>query len=157
MTCPSCGNNLLPGDMHGLRVLACCCGFYRPAKEVAEKIPGLDPGPQHRQVPMLEKTLVERIRQALQRAGFRVMRVGQWYANKGGTDRGCPDLFVSAGGNVWVACEVKLPGYSPSDVRPEQRMLYEAGEIAIVTSEIEAIEVMRIAKSAFENTHGRRL
>lgn len=142
MTCPSCGNNLLPGDMHGSRVLACCCGYYRSAKETAEKLPGLDPGPQHRQVPMLEKELVERIRATLQRAGYRVMRVGQWYVKTSGTDRGCPDLFVSAGGNVWRAMEIKLPGYCPSDVRPEQRMLAEAGEIAIVTSELEALEIM---------------
>jgi len=145
MKCPSCDNKLLPGTMNGRRVLACCCGYYRSAQETQDKLPGLDRGIQHRQVPTLEKEIVERIRQRLQREGCTVLRVGQWYANKSGTDKGTPDLFASAGGNTWIGLEVKKPGYSPSDVRPEQRILAEAGKIVIVTSEMEALEAMQEA------------
>lgn len=145
MKCPSCDNKLLPGTMNGRRVLACCCGYYRSAQETQDKLPGLDRGIQHRRVNEPEKAIVERIRQRLQREGCTVLRVGQWYANKGGTDKGTPDLFVSPPGEVnrWFGIEVKKPGYSAPEVRPEQRMLAEAGKIVIVTSEIEALEAMQ--------------
>jgi hypothetical protein len=44
--------------------------------------------------------------------------------------------------------EVKLPGFSQSDVKPEQQRLADLGELVIVTSEVEALEVMR------KETHG---
>lgn len=144
-TCPECGQPLKSAE-NGTLGVCLPCGYTCPTnwKPSALKLPGLDRGIQQRAIPQKESELRERIVRRLQREGYRVIQVGQGIAKRAGNSVGAADLYVSpCGQNSYRALEIKLPNYSPSSVRPEQKKLVELGESCIVTSEQEALEAMQ--------------
>lgn len=148
MRCPKCRQAMSTGMDGGVAVWVCLTcqqtACKQPKRETQDKLPGLDPGVQTVYIKQAEKALCRRIKRDLERNGYRVFLVGQMFANLGGNDEGCPDMFVSPiGENDYKGLEVKLPGYSPSDVRPVQQVLYDNGETDIVTSTEEALAVLR--------------
>lgn len=81
-------------------------------------------------------------------------RCGEWHTPRGGygNEPGTPDLLVgrASWGNRWVALELKRPGGRSllgtarrGAIRPEQRVLAEAGVVEIVTSWEEALAVVQ--------------
>lgn len=147
MTC-HCGNPMHPARDEKNRkiIVALACGcwqFVGKAKPHTEaKLPGLDPGPQHRQVKQRESILVEQIRKALYLSGFLVLRIGQWRADYAGNDKACPDLLIGLPGvTEWETCEVKLPGWTKSDCTPEQWELYQLGSLNIACTPEEALAI----------------
>lgn len=149
MTCPHCRQVMRTGREDGAPVYVCltCNETVRilPPKPSRKqgKLPGLDPGRQEVNVAEAEKALCRRLKAELERRGYRVFLVGQLYANLGGNTDGAPDLFAGpVGSNRYRGLEVKLPGYSPSDVRPLQQLLADNGETTIVTCLEEALEAL---------------
>lgn len=145
MTCTQCGTEMLSGsDGFGKAYYCPGCGNATTGKACMPKLPGLDPGPQHRAIPQRESELRDRIVKRLQREGYRVIMVGQGIAKRAGNSVGAADLYVSPlGCNQYRALEIKLPGYRPSDVSPQQAELVKRGESVIVTSELEALSAMQ--------------
>jgi hypothetical protein len=145
MTCTQCGTEMLSGsDGFGRAYYCPGCGNATTGKACMPKLPGLDPGPQHRAIQERETALARRIGRRLELAGYTVLFVGQGIAKHSGTTKGTPDMFVTRRReNTYKGIEVKLPGYSPSDVSPAQQKLVDDGESVIVTSEIEALEAMQ--------------
>lgn len=76
-------------------------------------------------------------------AGYRVLRIGQFRADRAGNDSGAPDILCTRKGeNRWTALEVKVPGdWQWSG--PEQRALAEEGCTTVVTSAGEALVALR--------------
>lgn len=148
MTCTQCGTEMLTGnDGFGKAYYCPGCGNATTGKLRMPKLPGLDPGPQHRAIQEAEKALARRIKRRLEIEGYTVIMVGQGIAKHAGNTKGASDTYVTPRGkNKYKSIEIKLPGYSPSDVTPEQQMRVDLGEMVIVTSELEALEAMREAE-----------
>ncbi len=102
----------------------------------------------------LEGPIKARIRAALVQAGAFVMvhdvdnRLGKTGLGKGVSDIICVVMPLGR----FLAVEVKRPGFSPSDVRPDQvRWLAEVrkygGVAGIATCEIEALDLLALAAS----------
>jgi hypothetical protein len=83
-------------------------------------------------LPERESDVLQTVRQGLELLGYEVLRVGQWRADRGGQDAGCPDLLVSRDTwkpGVWLGLECKG---TRTRLSAEQRRLHAAGRIHIV-------------------------
>lgn len=83
-----------------------------------------------------ESELVRQIKEILELNQVAVFRIGQWRADKSGSDEGVPDLMLCYLGRV-LMMEVKVKGGKPS---PTQRWLSDEGYSVIVWSLDEAID-----------------
>jgi len=135
---------------HAHVCLTCFNSYPLAAPETELKLPGLDPGPQHRKSDESESMLVTRIVRALNACGYLAQRVGQYRADRAGNDKGVADLLVRHpywGRGLCMQMEVKLPG---APVPSHQQALCDAGVTIIIRSPEEAVAAARAMSSLIE-------
>lgn len=126
--CPSCNSTLRPGNDGAVRILACLgCGYTTErgeTREVALKLPGLDPGRQEVLVKEIEEPVFQRIVKALRMAGYQVEtlvrrrkmqhceKCENWFPQQGGdgVSKHVGDILVAVpriSPIVWIMLDTK--------------------------------------------------
>lgn len=86
------------------------------------------------------QVLTPDIYKALKACGRVALRVGQWRADRAGSDPGVPDIIVwDATRQGWIGLEVKT---ERGTLSPAQQALHDIGAIIIVRSVAEALEAV---------------
>lgn len=135
MNCPRCDAPMQQGTDGAKRVFACLpCGYVGSAEDAP---PACD----------TEADLVLAIREALIADGYLVERVGQWRADRAGTDPGVADLLVSHRSWppwLWAQFEVKLPGGALSTAQAQK---VATGRMTVVRSVAEARQCVQSVRA----------
>lgn len=102
-----------------------------------------------------EAAIVQCIIEGFTWLGYTVLRVGQWRADKAGSDPGVPDLLVSQKGwGFLVGLEVKCQN---GHISKAQKDLADDGKTFIVKSWEEALEIVTELETTYGLPHNERL